>query len=54
MNRLIFITLCFCAAFLGCSHTVDKLSRFNAGHVNARDLWVAMAADEIAFRKATW
>jgi hypothetical protein len=55
-RRLIYIILgLFLGSFfMGCSHTIDKLSRFNTGRVDAGDIAEALVKDELAFRKAYW
>jgi len=50
----ILIFLGFCVHLLGCSHTIDQLSRFNTGNVGARDIADAMVADEHDFRETFW
>ncbi|MDD5291620.1 MAG: hypothetical protein PHY46_00335 [Candidatus Omnitrophica bacterium] len=56
MRKLIFILILmlFYTIFSGCSHTIDKLSRFNTGNVDAKDIADAMVADEQDFREALW
>jgi hypothetical protein len=48
------IFMVFCGIFISCSHTIDKLSRFNTGRVGAGDIAEALVKDELAFRKAYW
>jgi len=45
--------LYFCIFFSGC-HTLDTLSRVNTGHVDLKDTWQAIVADDQDFRDSLW
>ncbi len=50
---LAVLGLYFCAFFTGC-HTLDVLSRVKTGHVDFRDAWEAIIADDQDFQETYW
>ncbi|NQU18971.1 hypothetical protein HQ550_02325 [bacterium] len=57
MKRLLILVIFgvfFCAFFIGCRHTLDKLTRVNTGNVDVRDMWEAFLDDEKDFQETYW
>ena len=56
MKRLLAIGvlgLYLCTFFVGC-HTTDMLSRVKTGHVDLKDAWEAVVADDEEFQEVVW
>ena len=57
MKRLLILVIFgvfLCVFFIGCRHTLDKLSRVNTGNVDVRDMWEAFLEDEKDLQETYW